>query len=146
MVGEPPRVLPLPERHAELLLALDELLQVRLAHLHAPERRPDWQLGRVISSPNKPPQEAARPPRQFERATSGVTNVPLIGQLSNRQFHTELDRLVDVLDADVPVQERAALCQCGCGREVVARRKFVSQVHYNLWLSRERFVGPHLRR
>jgi hypothetical protein len=72
--------------------------------------------------------------------------VPLIGQLSNRQFHTEMDRLVDVLDADVHVRVRAAaLCRCGCGREVAARRKFVSQAHYNVWLSRERFVGRHLR-
>jgi hypothetical protein len=72
---------------------------------------------------------------------------PLIGQLSNRQFRTEIDRLVDILDADVPVQVRVAvLCRCGCGREVTAHRKFVSQAHYNVWLSRERFVGRHLRR
>jgi hypothetical protein len=87
------------------------------------------------------------PLRQFERATSGCLQVPLIGQLSNRQFHAEMERLVDVLDADVPVQVRAAaICRCGCGREVAASRKFVSQAHYNVWLSRERFVGRHLRR
>ena len=33
------------------------------------------------------------------------------------------------------------LCQCGCGREVAPGRKFVSQTHYNVWLSRARYVG-----
>jgi hypothetical protein len=71
----------------------------------------------------------------------------LIGQLSNRQFRTEIDRLINAQDASAPVQVRAAaLCRCGCGREVTAGRKFVSQAHYNVWLSRERFVGRHLRR
>jgi hypothetical protein len=69
---------------------------------------------------------------------------PSIGQLSNRQFRTEMDRLVDVLYTDVRVRAGALYC-CGCGREVAASRKFVNQAHYNVWLSRERFVGPHLR-
>ena len=73
--------------------------------------------------------------------------VPLIGQLSNRQFRTVIDRLVNARDASAPVHVRAAaLCRCGCGREVAARRKFASQAHYNVWLSRERLVGRHLRR
>ena len=58
-----------------------------------------------------------------------------------------MDRLIDAQGASAPVQVQAAeLCRCGCGREVTARRKFVSQAHYNVWLSRERFVGRHLRR
>jgi hypothetical protein len=68
--------------------------------------------------------------------------VPLIGQLSNRQFHTKVDGLVNTLDANMPVRVRAtALCRCGCRREVAAGRKFLSQAYYNMWLSRERIVG-----
>jgi hypothetical protein len=73
--------------------------------------------------------------------------VPLIAQLSNRPFHTEMDKLAAVHDASVPVRVRAAaVCRCGCGREVAACRRFVSQTHYDAWLSRERFVGRNLRR
>jgi hypothetical protein len=54
--------------------------------------------------------------------------VPLIAQLSNRQFGTELDNFVNALAATMPVWVRAAaLCRCGCGREVAAGRKFVNQ-------------------
>jgi hypothetical protein len=81
------------------------------------------------------------------KSNIGCLQVPLIGQLSNRQFSAEIDRLVNALDAGGAVQVRAAaLCRCSCGREVEARRMFVSQVHYNVWLSSERFVGRHLRR
>ena len=40
VIGDPPRVLALPQRHPELLLTLDELLQVRLAYLHLPSIGP----------------------------------------------------------------------------------------------------------
>jgi hypothetical protein len=81
------------------------------------------------------------------RGSKMMSLVPLIGQLANRQFRTEIDRLFNAQDANAPVQLRAAaLCRCGCGRDVTARRKFVSQAHYNVWLNRERFVGRLLRR
>ncbi len=36
VIGQPPRVLTLPQRNPELLLPLDQLLQVRLTYLHPP--------------------------------------------------------------------------------------------------------------
>jgi hypothetical protein len=84
----------------------------------------------------------------FCRRTGPVPSaVPLIVRLPNRPFRTEIDRLINAQYASAPVRVRAAaLCRCGCGREITASRKFVSQAHYNVWLSRERFVGQHPRR
>ncbi len=41
VIGDPPRVLPLPQRHPELLLPLNEPLQVRFVYLHPPSISPD---------------------------------------------------------------------------------------------------------
>jgi hypothetical protein len=93
----------------------------------------------------KIPSAGDQPPAQA-KVRKPTVSVPLIVQLSNRQFRTDMDRLVNSLETTTPVQERAAaLCRCGCRREVEIGRKFVRQVHYNAWLSRERFVGRNLR-
>jgi hypothetical protein len=60
--------------------------------------------------------------------------VPLIERLSNRQIGAELDRLPSAGEAAVSVGQ-ARTCRCGCGQPVTGTRKFVSQDHYNIWLS-----------
>jgi hypothetical protein len=69
----------------------------------------------------------------------------LIERLSNRQISAELDRLPSAEEAAVSVGQ-ARTCRCGCGQPVTGTRKFVSQDHYSIWLSRERFVGWHRKR
>jgi hypothetical protein len=72
---------------------------------------------------------------------------PRIGQLSNRQFRTEIDRLVDAHVASAPVHLRAAvLGRCGCGPEVSARRKFVSQIAVALYVTGHQVTEERLRR
>ena len=71
--------------------------------------------------------------------------VPLIERLSNRQISAELDRLPSAEEAAVSVGQ-ARTCRCGCGQPVTGTRKFVSQDHYGIWLSLERFVGRHRKR
>jgi hypothetical protein len=68
--------------------------------------------------------------------------VPLIERLSNRQISAELDRLPSAEEAALSVGQ-ARICRCGCGQPVTGTRKFVSQDHYGIWLSRERFLGRH---
>ena len=71
--------------------------------------------------------------------------MPLIERLSNRQVGAELDRLPTAEEGAVSVGQARA-CRCGCGQPVTGTRKFVSQDHYSIWLSRERFVGWHRKR
>jgi hypothetical protein len=77
--------------------------------------------------------------------------VPLIERLSNGQFIQELDiltKLANALRLDAsPAKEAKQLQQyaCGCGEQVTGSRKFVSQDHYSVWLSRERFFGKNKR-
>ena len=64
MIGDPPRVLALPQRHPELLLSLNELLQIRLTYLHPPsigspnatkgidDQIPERLIGRAANHPN----------------------------------------------------------------------------------------------
>jgi len=59
--------------------------------------------------------------------------VPLIGQLSNRQFRIKADQLLAALDSNAPVGVDMPLCRCGS--EVASGRKFVSQSHYDRWRS-----------
>ena len=47
VISQPPGVLALPQRHPELLLALDELLEVCLAYLHPPS------IGRTPHRPRR---------------------------------------------------------------------------------------------
>jgi hypothetical protein len=57
--------------------------------------------------------------------------VPLIGQLSDLDFVTHVDHL---LEARASVTVRVRLdrpCACGCEVTVVAPRKFVNQEHYS---------------
>lgn len=61
--------------------------------------------------------------------------MPLIGQLSNRQFGIKADQLLAALDSNAPVGVDMPLCRCGCGSEVASGRKFVSQAHYDRWRS-----------
>jgi hypothetical protein len=68
--------------------------------------------------------------------------VPLIERLSNRDISAELDRLPYGEEAAVSVGE-PRICRCGCGQPVPGTRSFVSQNHYSVWLSRERFFGRH---
>ena len=71
--------------------------------------------------------------------------MPLIGYLSNPQFISELEKIRNA-DMGVGVHVRAAkLCRCGCGETVARNRKFVSQDHYNTWLSHVRYVGRNRR-
>jgi hypothetical protein len=70
--------------------------------------------------------------------------VPLIDRLSNRQFRSELDELDQDHGIAITVRDTRT-CRCGCGQTVLAARKFINQQHYNVWLSRERYVGKHLR-
>ncbi len=69
--------------------------------------------------------------------------VPLIGQLSNLQFSTNLGELLAPPSSAAPVraQEPSRTCDCGCERAVSETRKFVNQDHYNVWLSRLRYFG-----
>ena len=69
--------------------------------------------------------------------------VPLIGQLSNLHFGTNLDELTTESSQSVPVRARTATrsCSCGCGQPVAEHRKFVNQDHYSAWLSRTRYFG-----
>jgi hypothetical protein len=55
---------------------------------------------------------------------------PLIGQLSNPKFLVSADKVLASGDVE-PVGGRSQLCRCGCGSEVAAGRKFVSQTHYD---------------
>jgi len=82
---------------------------------------------------------------RFGKAKSGGREVPLIERLSNRQIGAELDRLPFAGEAVVSGGQ-ARTCRCGCGQPVPDTRKFVSQDHYSVWLSRERFVGRHRKR
>ena len=68
--------------------------------------------------------------------------MPLIERLSNRQISAELDRLPYAEEAAASVGQ-ARTCRCGCGQPVTGTRKFVSQDHYSIWLSREWFLGRH---
>ena len=82
------------------------------------------------------------PPRQFERARSGVRFALLIGQLSNWEFVAHVDQLLEGQSRSVAVRVRPEqVCACGCGAAVVAPRKFVNQEHYSAWLSRVRIFG-----
>jgi hypothetical protein len=80
---------------------------------------------RYSASSNEQDQVSASAPNRapFERAIHIRT-----GKLYQRHAIAALAR-----------QTRA--CRCGCGQDVTEARKFVSQKHYNLWLSRERYVG-----
>ena len=68
MISDPPRVLALPQRHPELLLPLDELLQIRLTYLHPPSigspnatKGIDGQIPeRLISRSGMPPESDLR--------------------------------------------------------------------------------------
>jgi hypothetical protein len=70
--------------------------------------------------------------------------VPLIGQLSNGQFATVIDGIVDGGCAPSPDCSLGRVCRCGCTRQVTERRLFVSKDHYNAWLSAERYIGRNL--
>jgi len=72
--------------------------------------------------------------------------VPLIERLSNGQISAELDRLPYAEEEAAVSVGQARTCRCGCGQPVPDTRKFVSQDHYSVWLSRERFVGRHRKR
>jgi hypothetical protein len=76
------------------------------------------------------------------RVKGQVSDVPLIERLSNRLISAELDRLPYAKEAAVS-SGQARACRCGCGQPVMGTRTFVSQDHYSVWLSRERFVGRH---
>jgi Oxidoreductase NAD-binding domain len=68
--------------------------------------------------------------------------VPLIGQLSNRQFGQNLAPLImPVQPPDRSDEGHRNLCACGCEAAVTAPRKFVNQEHYSAWLSRVRYFG-----
>ena len=71
------------------------------------------------------------------------TLVPLIEHLTNGQFGQTLDRLVG-LGEPATEQDPAVRCRCGCGQPVAEPRKFASQIHYNDYLSRTRYIGRHL--
>jgi hypothetical protein len=76
--------------------------------------------------------------------------VPLIGQLSNRQFGGRLDDLLAKLESTRGRNLRNGpngeprLCRCACGLAVTGSRKFVNQDHYSSWLRLQRYVGRHL--
>ena len=78
--------------------------------------------------------------------------VPLIGQLSNRQFGGKLDdlfaRVGPARDDDLgnAPNGEPRLCRCTCGQTATGSRKFVNQDHYNSWLSSQRYVGRNLQR
>ena len=57
--------------------------------------------------------------------------VPLIGQLSNRQFRANLDTMLTDGDTAIPVRARTQVCRCGCGQPVDVGPKFVNQAHYD---------------
>jgi site-specific DNA recombinase len=74
------------------------------------------------------------------------TLVPLIGQLSNRQFGQNLAPLtMPVEPPDRYDGGHRNLCICGCGAAVAAPRKFLNQQHYSAWLSRVRYFGRNCR-
>ena len=74
---------------------------------------------------------------------------PQIGQLSNIQFTSELDKLGNKVNAVKSHPARnitTSRCRCGGGRTIAPGRKFVSQSHYNVWLSKERYFERNARR
>jgi hypothetical protein len=77
--------------------------------------------------------------------------VPLIGQLSNRQFGMKLDDLLGSKaqfsdDKDhCGLGDAPGLCCCGCAETVARHRKFVNQDHYTSWLRAQRNVGRNVR-
>jgi len=79
---------------------------------------------------------------RFGKAKSGGREVPLIERLTNAQFVTDLDKLAGAGELVSPLRQPRT-CRCCCGQPVTGTRKFVSQDHYSVWLSRERFVGRH---
>lgn len=71
------------------------------------------------------------------------SDVPLIGALSNGRIGTISGHLARSSDGAATLGSPAPLCKCGCGEQVTGSRRFVSQVHYNRWLSAERYIGKN---
>jgi hypothetical protein len=70
---------------------------------------------------------------------------PLIEQLANTQFRSDLDRLwakgaLRLCDPESRPQELPT-CRCGCGQSLGLGRKFANQVHYNTWRAKQRRDG-----
>jgi hypothetical protein len=61
---------------------------------------------------------------------STCTFARLIGQLSNRQFISYLDKVLASAGEQAPAGV-AAMCACRCGRLVAPGNKFVNQQHYD---------------
>ena len=61
--------------------------------------------------------------------------VPLMEHLTNGQFAHALERLLAQAEASGHRGERST-CGCDCGQPVAEPRTFVSQAHYNIYLSR----------
>jgi hypothetical protein len=86
-----------------------------------------------------------------EEAVNGTAGLrkrllPLIGQLSNRQFGQNLAPLsVPPQPPDRSDASHRTLCACGCGATVAPPRKFMEQEHYSAWLSQVRYFGSNRR-
>jgi|SRR5271165_480167 len=75
VIGDPPRVLTLPQRHPELLLPLNEPLQVRLVYLHLPSIGPADRPGLPIPARhNQSPNTTAQVPVAATPNASGFDN------------------------------------------------------------------------
>jgi hypothetical protein len=99
---------------------------------------PAWGVARVRKGPRSV---------SVRKSKLRVAPVPLIGQLSNRQFVTHLRQLATESSQPVSVRVRTARqnCSCGCGQPVAERRKFVNQEHYSTWWSQLRYFGRNRR-
>ena len=59
---------------------------------------------------------------------------------------SDMDNLLKSRGTDVPLRVRLEkACRCECGEDVAQGRTFVNQAHYNVWLSRVRYVGKNAR-
>ena len=89
VIGDPPRVLALPQRHPELLLPLNELLQVRLAYLHLPSIGPP-------TSPVAAAPSSAQPITEHKlrhgRAAAHLERLRAAGKYDSPGGHQHRDR------------------------------------------------------
>ena len=123
----------------------DRLSILSCVTLTDPDCRASFPVIGIDRATDRPATVRAPSPR-FVHARSGGRGVPLIERLSNGQISAELDRLPYAEEEAAVSVGQARTCRCGCGQPVPDTRKFVSQDHYSVWLSLERFVGRHRKR
>jgi hypothetical protein len=100
----------------------------------------------AAATPRPAPHRAQADRRTHQPNPFPLFWVPLIERLSNGQFMTHMGKIVKCHDA-APLAQHASdqICRCGCGANASPGRQFVSQAHYNVWLSQKRYIGRNRR-